>query len=62
MGDKEGVKDYYARAMEIRLKKLGPDHVDFATSHNNLGVVHSGMGDKEEAKGYHARALKTRLK
>ena len=59
---KRGPKDFYARAREIRLKKLGPGHVDVATSYNKLGVVHSDMGNQEMAKDYYARALEIRLK
>lgn len=36
MGDLERAKEY-DHALAIRLKRLGPKHVDVATVYNNLG-------------------------
>ena len=62
LGDKKQAKEYYSRALDIYLKKLGPDHVDVTTIYNNLGNVHRALGDNEQAKNYHSRALDIRLK
>ena len=35
--------------MAGRLRKLGPDHVDAATTYNDLGLVHSDLGELQEA-------------
>ena len=32
LGDLSQAKDYHDRALAIRLKKLGPDHFDIASS------------------------------
>ena len=62
LGDKEQAKNYYSRALDICLKKLGHGHVDVAATYNNLGNVHGALGDKEQAKNYYLRALDIRLK
>ena len=62
LGDVSQAKDYHDRALAIRLKKLGPDHVDVANSYNSLGIVHDELGDLSQAKDYHDRALAIRLK
>nr|XP_058959983.1 uncharacterized protein LOC131786940 [Pocillopora verrucosa] len=62
LGDFQQAQDYYARALDIRLKQLGPDHVDVAASYNNLGTVYSDLGDFQQAQDYYARALDIRLK
>ena len=48
--------------MEIRLKQLGPDHVNVAASYNNLGTVYNNLCDFQRAKGNHTRALDICLK
>ena len=48
--------------MDICLKQLGPEHVDVASSCNNLGTVNRKLGDFQQAKDYYARALDIRLK
>ena len=35
----------------IRLKKLGPDHTDVATTYSKLGYIHMQLGDLERDKG-----------
>ena len=44
------------------MKQLGPEHVDVATSYDNLGTVYRNLGDFQQAKDSHARALDIRLK
>ena len=55
-------KDNYARALDIRLKQLGSEHGNVASSYNNLGTVYSDLVDFQQAKYYHTRALDIRLK
>ena len=52
-------KDYNQRALEIRINVLGPNHIDVATSYNDLGVVYEAMGQLEQAKDYIQRAIET---
>ena len=54
-------KDYHQRALEIRIKVLGPNHIDVATSYNNLGLVNEAMGELEQAKHYYQRALEIKI-
>ena len=35
--------------MAGRLRKPGPDHVDAATTYNDLGLVHRDLGELQEA-------------
>ena len=58
----EQAKDYHQRAIEIWIKVLGPNHINVATSYNNLGVVYEAMGELEQAKDYLQRALEIRIK
>ena len=54
--------NYHQRAMEIYINALGPNHIDFATSYDNLSSVHRAIGDHEveQAKNYHQRAIEIR--
>ena len=45
----------------IRLDKLGPEHVNIATSYNNLSLIYQDLGDLEKAKEYQQRALAIQL-
>ena len=57
LGEYNKSKDYYQRAIQIRMNVLGPNHVDVATSYDNLGLVYQAMGELEQAKDYHQRAI-----
>ncbi|XP_066030799.1 uncharacterized protein [Pocillopora verrucosa] len=48
--------------LKIQMKKLGPEHVDVASSYNNLGTLHSDLGDTDEAKDCFKRALEIQMK
>ena len=61
IGDLEQAKEYQQRALNIRLDKLGPEHVDVATNYNNLADIYQDLGDLEQAKEYQQRALKIAL-
>ena len=57
LGEYNVSKDYHQRAIEIRIKVLGLNHIKVATSYNNLGLVYEAnrprMGELEQAKDYH---------
>ena len=61
LGDLEQGKEYQQRALKIKLDKLGPEHVDVATSYNILASIYQDLGDLEQAKEYQQRALKITL-
>jgi len=48
--------DYFLRALEIRKKVYGPDHVNTAMAHDNLGTAWHGI-DNDEATKNHEIAL-----
>ena len=43
------------------MEKLGPKHVDVATSYTNLASIYKYLGDLEQAKEYQQRALDIKL-
>ena len=58
LGDFQQVKDSHARALDIRLKQLGPEHVDVATSYNNLGIVYRILTDFHACVRSYVRILR----
>ena len=52
----------YEKALSIRLKKLGDDHPDVATTYNNMAVVYMNQGKYEEALAMYEKALSISLK
>ncbi|RMX54099.1 hypothetical protein pdam_00014813 [Pocillopora damicornis] len=62
LGDVQQAKDNHVRELNIRLKNLGPDHVDVAASYSDLGTVCGALGEFQQAKEYHSQALDIRLK
>ena len=42
-------KESYERALSIKLNKLGPDHVDVATTYHNMGNLHGDLGEHQQA-------------
>jgi tetratricopeptide (TPR) repeat protein len=50
------------RALAIREKALGPDHLEVAESLNDLAKIHWQRGRYAEAQGMHERALAIRAK
>ena len=62
LGDLERAKEYQDRVLAIRLKKLGPDDTDVATSYSHLGLIYLRLGDLERAKKYAYLAFAIRLK
>ncbi|PFX13368.1 Nephrocystin-3 [Stylophora pistillata] len=60
-GETDQAKDYHKRALKIRLKKLGPEHIDVAASYNSLGNSLCDLGETDQAKEFYERALKILL-
>jgi hypothetical protein len=50
MGDYEGAKLGYLKALEITKRSFGEDHVQYVTTLENLSGVLRDMGDYEGAK------------
>ena len=46
-----------ADALSIKLNKLGPDHVDVASTYHNMAILHKKLGEHQKAKEYYGRAL-----
>ena len=61
LGEFHHAKQYHERSLAIQVQRLGPQHVDVATSYNNLAIVLRDHGDLEQAKKYHEHALTIRL-
>ncbi|CAH3177319.1 unnamed protein product, partial [Porites lobata] len=57
----EGAKTYFEYSLTFRLQELGPDHVNVATSYDNLALIYTDLGDFEQAKEYQQRALDIEL-
>jgi tetratricopeptide (TPR) repeat protein len=58
LGDMEGAKKMYKRALAIGEATYGPDHPDVALVVNNLGNVLQALGDPEGAKKIFEQALR----
>ena len=52
----------YEKALSIKLKKLGDDHPDVATTYNNMANVYNKQGKNDEALAMYEKALSIRLK
>ena len=46
----------------IRKKIFGENHVDVATSYNNLALVYNNLGEYNQAKELHEKAVMIRKK
>ncbi|XP_046862483.1 nephrocystin-3-like [Xenia sp. Carnegie-2017] len=55
-------KDCYEKALEIRQKSLGPEHVDVATTFNDLGNMYYNTNKYDKAKECYEKALEIRQK
>ena len=55
-------EDYHQKAMDIKIKVSGPNHIKVAASYNNLGLVYKAMGELEQAKDYLQRAIDIKMK
>ena len=55
-------KRFFEQLSCVEKRTFGTEHVDVATTYNNLGSVHMQLGDFKTAKEYHKHALTTFLK
>ena len=60
-GDHDKAIEYYEKALEIDLEKLGPEHTEVAIRYNNLGVAYQSKGDCDRAIEYYEMALRIAL-
>jgi tetratricopeptide (TPR) repeat protein len=58
LGDLEGAKEHFQRALKIDEGVYGPDHPNVARDLNNLGSALRTLGNLEGAKEHFQRALK----
>ena len=61
LGEFEQAKESEQRAVEIKMEKLGPEHVKVATSCTTLALICRDLGDFEQAKEYQQHALDIEL-
>ena len=61
-GKNEEARANYQKALDIRLKKLGQDHIDVAATYNDLGDVEEADDEHEKAKTYYQKALEIQVK
>jgi len=61
-GDYDNALVELRKALEIRLKVLGPDHPDIASSYNHIGAVYDEKGDYENALVELRKCLEIELK
>ena len=52
----------YQKALDIRIKSLGNEHLDVATSYNNIAFVHFKNREYEKALSYLHMALSIKEK
>jgi hypothetical protein len=45
LGEYKGAKEGYTKALEIKKKQYGEDHVEYATTLGNLSGVLSNLGE-----------------
>ena len=62
LGDYEGANQGFLRALEIKRKAFGEDHIEYAKTLHNLSNVLLSLGDYEEAKQGYLRALEIKRK
>ena len=56
-GKLKEAKQLYDRALDIRVRMLGPDHPDVGTSYNNLGTLYAEAENHAKAREYYEKAL-----
>ncbi|VAW32213.1 hypothetical protein MNBD_CHLOROFLEXI01-5314, partial [hydrothermal vent metagenome] len=59
-GDYEKGRELAARALEIKLKKVGEDHPDTAIALNSLADCYLGLGNLEQAETFAQKSLTVR--
>jgi len=61
-GEYDRAIGYYQKALNIDLKKLGPEHPSVAIDYNNIGLAYGSKGEYDRAIEYYQKALKINLK
>ncbi|MBU4343974.1 MAG: tetratricopeptide repeat protein [Desulfobacteraceae bacterium] len=61
-GEYDRAIEYYQKALEIGIKKLGPEHPSVATRYNNIGLAYNSKGEYDRAIEYLQKALKIDIK
>ena len=62
LGDLQQAQECFEIALQIRLKKLEPNHDDVTRSYHTLSVLHHQLGDLRKATEYRKRAVHIELK
>ena len=62
LGDYEGAKQGYLKALEIKKKAFGEEHVQYAITLDNLSSAMHDLGDYEGAKEGYLKALEIKKK
>ncbi|CAF1371542.1 unnamed protein product [Adineta ricciae] len=57
-GDYVKALTFYQQALEIYQKIRPEDHMDLATTYNNIGQVHNNMGNYSEALAHYKKSLR----
>ncbi len=57
MGEHAKARSYCEKALEIQQKSLPKNHLDFAQSYNNIGLVYESIKEYSKALSYFERAL-----
>ena len=60
LGIYEGLLTLAQQAHDIRLRELGPDHLDTSDTWSLLGLVYTELGEPEKAIEHHQQSLKIR--
>ena len=53
--------EYHNKFLTIKLKSLGENHPDVASSYNNIANVYSDQGELDKALEYHNKSLTIKL-
>ena len=62
LGEYNQAKELHEKSLTIRKKIFGEDHVDVATSYDNLAMVYKCLGEFNQAKELHEESLTIRQK
>jgi tetratricopeptide (TPR) repeat protein len=60
LGDFHSAKQFFQQALELRRQLLGEEHLDYATSLNNVAAIYQQEGQYDEAEVLYRRALAIR--
>jgi tetratricopeptide (TPR) repeat protein/tRNA A-37 threonylcarbamoyl transferase component Bud32 len=57
VGNYDLARQYHEAALAVRVRQLGPDHLEVAESQHGLAIVFSNLGDFAQAKLHRRRAI-----